>query len=83
MALIIKDSELAQVNLSAEELKLEMAVMLYQRGKLSAGQASKFAGISRIAFQKILGERKIEINYTEEDLDRDFKNLNLHNEGGE
>ena len=77
MALIIGDSELQEVNLSAEELRLEIAIMLYQKGKLSSGKAGKFAGIPRVAFLNILGERKIESNYTEEDLDQDLKNLNL------
>ncbi len=83
MALIIRDSELQQANLTAEELKFEIAIMLYQRGKLSSGKARKFANMSRVAFHKILGERKIEFNYTEEDLDQDFDYLNLQNDGGE
>jgi predicted HTH domain antitoxin len=52
MALIIRDSELQQANLTAEELKFEIAIMLYQRGKLSSGKARKFANMSSVIICK-------------------------------
>jgi predicted HTH domain antitoxin len=77
MPLIIKDTELEEVRFSAEELRLEIALLLYQMRRLSSGRASRFAGISRVAFQKELGKRKISVNYSVEDLDQDMKTMEL------
>ena len=45
------------------KLMLELAVMLFQRDKLTLGQAGKLAGMDQIQFQLLLGSRKIPIHY--------------------
>ncbi len=77
MALIIEDSELQAAHLTEEELRLEIAILLYQQGRLSMGRAGEFAGLNRIHFQKELGKREIPVNYDEEELVEDLKTLGI------
>jgi predicted HTH domain antitoxin len=57
------------LNLSEEEVRLSLAVKLYEEGKLSLGQAAELAGFSLRAFMEILGRRRIPIfNYSAEEL---------------
>lgn len=67
--------ELQAINLTAEELRLEMAIWFYQTGKLSSGQAIKFANISRVQFKKELGQRKIPVNFGIEDFEQDIQTI--------
>lgn len=77
MALIIADEELQAAQLTEEELRLEIAILLYQQARFSMGKASAFAGMERLAFQKILGERGIPVNYDEEDWLADLNTLGI------
>ncbi len=62
-------------HVSDEELRLEIAVMLYASNRLTLGQASELCGSSQFEFQNILGERKIPIHYDVEEFERDMKTL--------
>lgn len=77
MALIIEDRELQAAHITESELRLEIAIMLYQQNRLSMGLASEFAGMNRILFQKELGKREIPVNYDEEELEIDLQNLGI------
>ena len=77
MALIIDDHELEITGLSEKELRLEIALMLYQNGKFSIGKASEFARIDKIYFKKELGKRKIAANYDADEFEKDLKYLGL------
>lgn len=66
---IIKDS--------SEDLLLEIAVYLYSKKLLTIGQARKLAKLDLISFQRKLAERKIPVHYTEEELQKDLRNLDL------
>ncbi|MEZ4828251.1 MAG: UPF0175 family protein [Bacteroidia bacterium] len=58
MALIIEESYLKAAHITADELRMEIAILLYQMGKLSMGKASKFVGLNRIIFQKELAKKE-------------------------
>jgi predicted HTH domain antitoxin len=77
MPLLIEDQELEEIHLSEQEMRLEIALMLYQQRRLSMGKASKFANMNRVLFQRILGERAITINFDEEDLNEDLETLGI------
>jgi predicted HTH domain antitoxin len=62
----------------AGELQKELALALYRRGVLSLGEASKLAGLSRWAFEELLGERGISRHYTEETLVEDLEYARSH-----
>lgn len=57
------------------ELKLELALTLFQQVKLSFGKARELAGMSVIEFQRELGRRKIPIHYGVEDFEHDVATL--------
>lgn len=66
-----------EVGLDEKDIKLELSVALYKRGKFSIGQAFNFAGIDRIQFLKELANRNETVNYDIEDLNIDLINLKL------
>ena len=75
MSLTISDKFLETAKISEEELKLEIAIILFQQEKITLGTASQFAGINQLEFQRILGSRKIPIHYGIEDLQQDLQTL--------
>ncbi len=58
-----------------QELKKELAVHLYAEGLLPEASACRLAGLTRLAFTQILGERQIPVRYTSEELDQDLQTL--------
>ncbi|HEY9852692.1 MAG TPA: UPF0175 family protein [Leptolyngbyaceae cyanobacterium] len=75
MSVIIPDHILTAANLSEAELKLEIAILLYQKSKISTGTARRLAGMNLIEFRKELARRDICIHYDVEDLQTDIKTL--------
>ena len=58
-----------------QELKKELAVHLYAEGLLPQASACRLAGMSRLTFAQLLGERQIPVRYTSQDLDQDLQTL--------
>ena len=75
MSLVIPDEFLQTAHISEAELKLEIAILLFQQEKITLGTASQFAEINQLEFQRILGSRKIPIHYGIEELRQDLKTL--------
>lgn len=61
--------------MSEAELKLEIAIVLYKREKISAGIASKWLGMNLIEFRREIGKRGLTINYDVQDLQADVETL--------
>jgi predicted HTH domain antitoxin len=57
------------------ELLLEVAVMLFQKEKLSLGQAARLAGIPQYRFQMLLASRGISLHYDVEEFREDVETL--------
>jgi predicted HTH domain antitoxin len=57
------------------DLRKELAVHLVAEGLLPVASACRLAGWSRLAFERLLGERKIPSGYTTDDLDQDVHTL--------
>ena len=53
------------------ELRVELALALYQRGILPGGKARKLAAMTRWEFEHLLGQRRIVRHYGEDDLQED------------
>ncbi len=62
MSLVISDQFLQTADISETELKLEIAILLFQQEKITLGTASQFADLNQLEFQRILGSRKIPIH---------------------
>lgn len=68
----ITDDILLEANMSEAEVKTELAVLLYQKGKLPMGQAARLADTDRIRFQFLLASRQIPVNYDEAAFQEDL-----------
>jgi predicted HTH domain antitoxin len=61
--------------MSPEELKSELAVYLFQRGKLSFGKAREMSGQTASTFQQLLGSRGIPVHYDVAEYESDIATL--------
>lgn len=77
MTIDIPDSVLAQANIKPEELLIELAVYLYDKGHFSMGKAKRLAGLDHISFQKEMAKRNVYLNYGVEEFERDLKTLGI------
>lgn len=75
MSVTVPDEILQTARVTAEELKVEIAVLLFRRGGLTLAQASRFAGINRLRFQHVLAAREIPVNYGVSDFESDLRVL--------
>jgi predicted HTH domain antitoxin len=75
MSIVVSDEILSATRMSEAEMRSEIALMLFEKEKLTLAQASRFAGINRIAFQHLLASRQIPVHYGVEDFEQDIKNL--------
>ena len=63
------------VDLNDREAKMLLASRLYEKGKLTLGQAAELVGLSKKAFMEILGDYDVSIfNYPLSELENDIKN---------
>jgi predicted HTH domain antitoxin len=60
---------------SEAELLRELAIVLYEREKLSIGRAARLAGMDKWAFNDLLADREIPMHYDVADLERDLATL--------
>lgn len=61
-------------NLSADELRMELACALYARGRIGKVAGAELAGVDFFEFQRALGERSIP-SCTEGMLEADLESL--------
>ena len=76
MSIVISDDILYATHMTQTEFLQEIAILFYEKGKLTLGKASKLAQMSRIQFQFLLASRQIPIDYGVDDFDADLKTLN-------
>ena len=77
--LIIPSDLFRQIQVSPLELMIDLAVYLYDKEKLSMGQAKKLAGLTQIEFQKEMSSRGVCIKYSIKDFEKDFETINALN----
>ena len=75
VAIEIPQEVLHAVRMTPDEVKRELAVLLFQRGKLSFGKARELAGMTVWAFQQLLGSKGIAIHYDVADYEEDLATL--------
>jgi predicted HTH domain antitoxin len=66
----ISDEILSATRMTEAEMRQEIAVMLFQKEKLTLAQASRFARMNRIAFQHLLASRQIPVHTMSKILNR-------------
>jgi predicted HTH domain antitoxin len=75
MSVVIPDEILRATGMSEAELLQEVAVLLFQKEKLTLGQASQLAGMSQLQFQHLLASRQIPIHYDVAEFEDDLRML--------
>jgi predicted HTH domain antitoxin len=67
------------VDIDDKEARMSLASKLYERGKLTLGQAAELAGYSKETFMELLAEYNVSlINYPADELDEDIENAQRH-----
>lgn len=75
MSVVIPDEILHTARMTEAELMQEIAILLYQRERLTLGQASRLAGMSQLQFQFLLASRQIPIHYDVAEFEADLETL--------
>jgi len=67
--------EIPEINVDKEELKLLLAIKLFEEGKVSLGKAAEIAGFTEKTFSEILLKRKTSpIKYQDLNLQEEIDN---------
>ncbi len=75
MAVVISDEILLATRMTESEMKQELAVMLFEKEKLTLAQASRLAEMPRIRFQQLLASRQIPVHYGVAELEADVATM--------
>ena len=76
ISVAISDEILQAAQLSPDEFRREIAIHLFQIGRLTLGHASRLAEMPVVAFRQLLKEKEIPLySYDVEDFELDLKNL--------
>lgn len=75
MSLEIADDILHAAHLSADELRREIAILLFQQERLTLGQAAELAGAVQLDFQRMLAERGIAVHYGVAEFEDDLTTM--------
>lgn len=67
--------ETVQIGLSESELLVELAVLLYERDKLTLGRAAKLAGMDKWAFNDLLAQCEIPMHYDLKEWEQDLATI--------
>jgi len=75
MGMVISDDILQSARMTEGELKLEIALLLFQKEKLTLGQAGRLAGMNLLQFQHLLAGHGIPVHYDVAEFEKDMKTL--------
>ena len=75
MNLTISEETLRAASMTPEELRLEIAMLLYKKERLTLALAAKLAGLSRIEFQKNLSTYNATLHYDVSEFKDDIRTL--------
>ena len=68
------------VDLDKNEAAMLFASRLYEKGKLSLGQAAELASVSKKVFIELLGKYGVSLfNYPVQEIKKDFRNVKDYN----
>lgn len=75
MTLELPNHILTDSKYQLQDLQIDVALVLYQRQKISLARAARWIGMNRLEFQKLLKDRSIPINLSIDDFKTDLKTL--------
>ena len=79
MTIVISNEVLHNVEMSEDQMLQEIAIMLFQKERFTLAQASRFAQMNQLEFQKLLANRQIPLHYDIAELREDMKSLEANN----
>ena len=71
--LIISEETLRSAHTTAEELKKEIAILLFQQNRLTLSQAAQMTEMSPFTMQHLLASREIGPHYDVEEFEEDLE----------
>jgi predicted HTH domain antitoxin len=77
MTVVIPDDICQAAQMTEDDLKLEIALMLYKQQKISSGKVRAWTGLTVIEFQHELAKRQLHINYDVEEFQSDLQTLQV------
>jgi predicted HTH domain antitoxin len=75
MSIVISDETLQTLQMSESEMLAEIAILLFQQERFTLGQASRFAQMNQLQFQRLLASRQIPLHYDVAELREDVESL--------
>lgn len=75
VAIDIPREILHAARISPAEVRRELAVLLFEQGRLSFGKARELAEMSHWQFQQLLASRAIALHYDLDDYEQDLRTL--------
>jgi predicted HTH domain antitoxin len=75
ITLNLPDSLSQTINFNQNDWLREIAIALFQEGRISLSRASKISGMEIIEFQKLLADRGICVHYDVEEFEQDIQHL--------
>jgi predicted HTH domain antitoxin len=75
MSLVIPDEIVKATGMSEGELKKEIAVHLFEKERLTLGQAASLATMDYLQFQHLLASREIPLHYDLDEFEDDLDTL--------
>jgi predicted HTH domain antitoxin len=75
MNISILDEILESARMTEAELRQEIAVLLFEKGRITLAQASVLADMDRLRFQHLLASRDIPVHYDVKDFEEDLATL--------
>jgi predicted HTH domain antitoxin len=75
MALVVPDEILHATGMTEQEVAQALAVALFEKEKLTLGQAARLAGVTQFEFQHLLAAQGIPIHYDVAEFEQDLATL--------
>ncbi|MBA2246278.1 MAG: UPF0175 family protein [Gemmatimonadetes bacterium] len=75
MCVTIPDEVLRAASMSEDDLRREVALMLFGQERLTLAQASRLAGLDRLEFQQLLASRGLTVHYDTREFEADLATL--------
>ena len=73
MTLTIDPSCLEDLDISSEDVRIDLAIGLYASRRITLGRAAKIAGLDQVSFQKRLQYVGVPLHYDESDWAEDLR----------
>ena len=75
MPVTIPDDIVRSTRMTEEELRQEIAVLLFEKEKLTLGRACQLAAMTQLQFQHLLASRQIPVHYDVAEFEEDIATL--------